>query len=87
MPSCILIYEFLEIVKQELASFTIDTSGIKYDYNFKNKTQFIGFMYNIWERKILATYSQLGAVIINHKNYYRNRRKILHKKIYKKFDL
>lgn len=86
LPSCMIIYEFLEGFKQAKFNFQIETMGIKYDWDFDNKSKFISFMYDKWEKKILYVYSQLGALLIDYNKYYINRRKFFKKK-YRKIQL
>jgi hypothetical protein len=57
LPSCMLIYQFLKIIEQEFGSFLIDSRGVTFTFAFKDRAQFIAFMYSNWESKIIGTYS------------------------------
>lgn len=82
LPENHLIYNFLSHFVS--CHSYIKANEIEHMYDFSEKSDFIKFMYDAWETKIDFVYEQLGALVINHKQYYKTRDK-LHKKYYKKF--
>ena len=81
LPANHLIYDFL--TNYISCDLHIETNGNKRKFDFGKKRDFIKYMYDIWERKIDFAYENFGAIIINHKNYYKQRNK-LYRKYYKK---
>ena len=81
LPANHLIYEFLSLIAYK--EFSIRTNNIERIFDFKNKADFISFMYNTWEQKIDSTYQQFGVFLMPIDNYYKHRNK-LYKKYYQK---
>lgn len=84
LPANILIYRFLSQLQDTKDGFQIETLEIQRPFDFENKSDFVNFMYNIWEEKIDLAYQQFGVIVIDHKQYYKIRNK-LYKKYYIKF--
>ena len=79
LPANHVIYNFLSNYLS--CGLYIRTNGIERTYDFTRKSDFIKFMYDVWESKIDFVYDQLGVIVINHKRYHKIRSK-LYKKYY-----
>ncbi len=79
LPANHLIYNFLSHYIS--CDLYIKTNGVEHRYDFSKKSDFIKFMYEVWENKIDFVYDQLGVMVINHKQYHKTRNK-LYKKYY-----
>ena len=79
LPTNYLIYNFLS--RYISCDLCIKTNGVKRKYDFIKKSEFIKFMYDVWEEKIDYVYDQLGVMVIKNKQYHKTRSK-LYKKHY-----
>ena len=79
LPANHLIYNFLS--KYHSYGLCIKTNDIERTFDFIQKSDFIKFMYDIWENKIDFVYDQLGVIAIKYKQYHKIRSK-LYKKYY-----
>lgn len=85
IPANRLIYNFLSTIKFGNASIFIKTGGVERTFDFEKQSDFICFMYKVWEQKIISTYKQFGVILLDNNKYCKYRNK-LYKKYYKKIQ-
>lgn len=79
LPTNHLIYNFLSLYASH--DLYIRTNRIERIYDFTRKSQFVKFMYDVWEKKIDFAYESLGVIVLDYKQYYKIRNR-LYKKYY-----
>lgn len=85
LPANTLIYYFLCSQSIQECSLIINTQGEDHLFDFETKSEFICFMYKVWENRIDDIYHRYGTIILNPKTHIRTRNKLF-KKYYKRLN-
>lgn len=80
--SLIIVYDNLCRVAENID--LIETCGIKHEFSFSERNEFVNFVFSSNESKLISYCKQLGYLSIPSKGYYQKRNKL--RKYYTKMD-
>ena len=83
LPTNYLIFIFLSNAH---GSIVIYTNGFEHLFNFDDRSEFINYMCNAWDKRLEYVYCNFGTLLLDTKKYHRSRNK-LYSKYYKKLKL
>ena len=83
LPTNIIIYNIFDSIND--GGIIIETEQSRKEFSFTSSKEYLSFVYDKLETKMLAYYQSIGYFGIESANYYKNRHKRKYKKFYHKF--